>query len=106
MHTGGAVPFVQSRAFKERAYEMKKSNSKIANNQVHELNIMDGSGHTAVQWGTDQKELELARQLFGKHVDMGYMAYAVKDGGGENVLIHEFDETAEKIIMTPRMAGG
>jgi hypothetical protein len=105
MRTGGIVTFAQSRATTRKVSRMKKQKKEVGG-KVHELNIMDGSGHTAVQWGTDRKELELAKELFGTHVQMGYMAYAVKDGGGENVLIHEFDETAEKIIMTPRMAGG
>jgi hypothetical protein len=70
------------------------------------LIIMDGRGDTEVRWAIDNEaEVVAARSAFGELRRKGYLAYRLRGGQPEDLLI-EFDPEAEQIVMAPPMRGG
>ena len=72
------------------------------------LAIMDMTGDSRHMWDkTKPGEGSAARAMFDKMKGQGYLAYkAVGDKGDKGEQIHTFDPEAERIIMSPPMAGG
>lgn len=71
------------------------------------LFVMDETGDTRLQWNkTSRDEMLAAKSRFADLKQKGYAAYAVDASGRQGALIHDFDETAERIIMVPPMVGG
>lgn len=72
------------------------------------LEIMDKTGDTKLRWDRNNRdEVENARRTFNELRGKGFIAYSVpakKSDQGE--VLHTFDETAERIVMTPAMQGG
>ena len=72
------------------------------------IEIMDRSGDTKVTWSRhDTDEVDNARRTFHDLRAKGFIAYSVdprNDRRGE--VLHTFDETAERIVMSPAMQGG
>ena len=72
------------------------------------LRCIDETGDTKVLWNrSNPDEVEAARETFNRLKKKGYLAYNVvgKEGAKGEVLA-EFDPTAERLIMAPRMVGG
>ena len=68
---------------------------------------LDQTGDTKYVWNKDvEAEVEVARATFEKLKDKGYVAYHVDDKGEKSTVMHEFDATAEKVIMAPAIVGG
>lgn len=71
------------------------------------LFVLDGSGDSRFMWSKDNPdEIDAAKKTFKKLRDKGYDAFKVLADGSKGEKISEFDPTAEKIIMAPRMVGG
>lgn len=71
------------------------------------LSKMDGSGDSKFMWSADnQDEIDAAEKMFTELKAKGYLAYKVDANGDKAEVIHQFDETAEKIIMSPQIIGG
>lgn len=74
---------------------------------MSELVILDQTGDTKVIWDKgNQDEVDAARSTFSDLKKKGYMAYSVKEDGDKKKIIHEFDPSAEKLILTPPLRGG
>lgn len=57
-------------------------------------------GHTPKEWDPEKPgELEKMRKWFKQKMSIGFRAFAFK-GKGPGKLITEFDEEAERIILT------
>lgn len=70
------------------------------------MRVIDSTGDTKLEWDTAKKaSVKEVREAFGRFHDAGHTAYAFK-GDGTGAVITEFDQTATKIILAPRMAGG
>ena len=71
------------------------------------MNIMDRAGDTKVIWdAASADEVATARRTFDDLRAKGYLAYRVKKGGEKGEAIRKFDPEAERIILSPAMAGG
>jgi hypothetical protein len=71
--------------------------------------VMGREGDTKYAWDkTSPADVAIARRTFNKFRQEGYLAFRVKDGGGESKgeLMTEFDPDAEKIVFCPQMRGG
>jgi hypothetical protein len=72
-----------------------------------ELSILDRTGDTKLIWDSNNPdEVANAQETFDKLKKKGFIAYSVEKGGGKGKVLAKFDPQAEKIIMTPAMAGG
>lgn len=73
-----------------------------------ELRIMDkDAGDLKVIWDKDnEEEVDAAREQFNKLIKKGFTAYKVDKKGEPGKKISEFDENAEKLILSPRIVGG
>lgn len=73
-----------------------------------ELRVMDvDAGDLKVIWSKDKPdEIKAAKDQFASLLKKGYMAYKVKKDGSNGKQITEFDEKAERIILSPQMKGG
>lgn len=78
------------------------------------LRILSHLGDTAVEWDTSKAEvgdlealeaIREAERIFEEHKAKGATAFVVTPGKPAE-KIERFDETAEQIIMVPRIAGG
>lgn len=78
------------------------------------LRILSHLGDTTVEWDTrkaetgDLEALEAIREaerIFEEHKAKGATAFTVAPGEPA-VKLERFDQTAEQIIMVPRVAGG
>jgi hypothetical protein len=71
-----------------------------------ELKVLNRTGHTTVEWSTDLRDtVEEANRRFNELLAQGYTAFAMEDGtSGRHITA--FDETAETVILVPRMVGG
>jgi len=54
----------------------------------------------------NQDEVDDAERSFDELKAKGYIAYKVKKSGKKGSIIRDFDPDAEKIILSPPMAGG
>lgn len=69
--------------------------------------VLDGSGDSRFMWSKDNPdEIDAAKKTFKRLKDKGYDAFKVKSDGSKAEKINDFDPTAEKLIMAPRMVGG
>ena len=73
-----------------------------------ELRIMEvDAGDLKVIWNKDEpEEIAAAKEQFKRLVKKGYLAYTVDKKGEAGKQITEFDEKAEKIILSPAVQGG
>ena len=72
-----------------------------------ELCVMDQTGDTKTIWDKNNpEEVEVARATFDKLKKKKYVAYSVGKDGEKGKVITEFDPDAEKLIMSPPLAGG
>lgn len=72
----------------------------------HVLRVLSSNGYTEYEWSPDDRaEVEQVQKTFAQRAEKeGYWAYAVS--GEHSEVIHDFDATAPKIIMRPRIVGG
>jgi hypothetical protein len=76
------------------------------NPMTHELAIMDRSGDLKLTWNPNNPaEVEACRKNFEEMRRKGYMAYKLI-GREKGEVLHSFDPTAKRIVMTPAMQGG
>lgn len=73
------------------------------------LTVLDEAAAPAVEWTAEDDAA--AREMFAKAKADGYLAYKVAEAPDENgeiarEVIHEFDPTAAKIVMSPQTQGG
>jgi len=74
---------------------------------VHELVILDTTGDTKIIWDSENDdEIEAAKETFKKLTKKGYLAFKVKKGGDKGEVVKEFDADAERLILSPPIAGG
>jgi hypothetical protein len=74
--------------------------------QVHTLHVMDGTGDQAYEYDPQVKtEVAPVAMVFARFAAAGYLGFAI-DENDRSRRITEFDETAPKIVMTPRIMGG
>jgi dihydropteroate synthase len=70
-----------------------------------EMRIMNASGDERLVWDTDQVEtVEAAKARFAEALLGGGLGIVTV--GGEKKLSRQFDELAERIVVTPPMVGG
>lgn len=71
------------------------------------LEIMGPEGDTKLIWDTDNEdEVSAAQEMFDKLKKKGYLAYKTDKKGEKGEVIKKFDANAERIIMSPPIAGG
>lgn len=64
-------------------------------------------GDTKVIWSSaNQEEVDAAKATFDRLKKKGFLAFRAKASGEKGEQIHEFDRTAEMLIMIPPMAAG
>ena len=72
-----------------------------------EMCVMDERGDLKVIWDKhNPDEVQAARRQFDELKKKGYMAFSVDKSGEKGKKIEEFDEDAEKLILTPPIRGG
>ena len=82
------------------------SELQIIEEQAGEMQVLDRSGHLTLKWRKrHDDEVAEARKTFEDLKAKGYMAYRV-EGKDKGEVIARFDPKAEKIILTPPLAGG
>lgn len=75
--------------------------------EMPEMNIMDLSGHSKIEWDPDDPEsVENARKMFDDLLEKGYAAFRVKYVADKGENVKEFDPEAHELLMVPPMAGG
>jgi hypothetical protein len=73
----------------------------------HVLAILDASGDTRIIWDSDNEvEVANAKRTFDDFLKKGFRAFSVNRKGEKDKQIREFDESAEKMILAPALAGG
>jgi hypothetical protein len=72
------------------------------------LTILNRSGDQTATWDTaDQLTVAEVRARFDQLVKQeAWVGYAYPAGGGGPVVIREFDETAQEIVVRPQLVGG
>ena len=72
------------------------------------LQIVDRTGDTRVSWNRSAvAEVENAQKMFDDLTKKGYLAYTIDPvDGGKAEQIKKFDPNAERIVLTPPLAGG
>ncbi len=78
---------------------------------IHELEVLDVTGHTTNKWDTaDKAEMEIVQRLFSDLTKKGYKAFSVTKDRGDNVIHSEprgtFDPEAEKMLLVPPIQAG
>jgi len=75
-----------------------------------ELSVLNGDGDTKLVWdSSNEDETEAAETMFNDLLAKGFQAFEVsdeKEKGGKGKMIRKFNPKAERIIMSPRIAGG
>lgn len=72
-----------------------------------EMCILDLTGDTKVIWDSKNvDEVAAAKATFDSLRAKGYLAYTVSKDGSKGEVIREFDEKAEKIILSAPLVGG
>ncbi len=75
--------------------------------RLGEMAILDGTGDTKVIWDAhNPDEVAAAKAQFDTLKKKGFIAYTVNKKGDKGEVIREFDPDAEKIILSPPLAGG
>jgi hypothetical protein len=71
------------------------------------MEVLDHTGDTKLIWDSERKEeVKNAKRTFDDLRKKGYIAHSVKKKGGKGKVITEFDSEAERLILTPPLAGG
>lgn len=71
------------------------------------MHIQDKTGDTKLVWDyKNDDEVANAKRTFDDLKAKGFLAYSVGKDGEPGEVLHSFDPKAEKIIMSPPMAGG
>lgn len=72
------------------------------------IHTLDKSGDTRLIWDrSNQDEISAARKMFNELTAKQFVAYKAEGKEGKKgEVIRTFDESAERIIMVPRMVGG
>jgi hypothetical protein len=74
---------------------------------MSELNILDETGDTRMQWDRDDKEAVAKTEArFNELRAKNYLAYTVNKKGDIGEVITKFDPKAERIILHAQMIGG
>jgi len=78
---------------------------------IHELEVLDVTGHTTKKWDTaNEAEMEVVQRIFEDLTKKGYKGFSIKKGAGNNVTESEprraFDPEAEKMLMVPPIQAG
>lgn len=82
-------------------------NAVLGRAVLHEMEILDASGHTRTTWDSDKEdEVAAARSQFETLTRKGYKAFRVTRMGGEGEPMKSFDADAEKMILVPPVQGG
>lgn len=69
--------------------------------------VMGTNGDTKTVWNKDNPdEVAAAKAQFDSLKAKGYLAFKVKDDGDKGEMISEFDPSAQKVILAPRVQGG
>lgn len=72
-----------------------------------ELCVMDHTGDTKTIWNKNNAdEVAAAKATFNSLKKKGYYGYRVNRDGNKAEVMNEFDPEAEKVIMSPALAGG
>lgn len=71
------------------------------------MQCMDDTGHHTVSWNPDDADdVANAKTAFDEQIAAGFRAFRADEKGRQGAQIREFDPTAAKIVMVPRIAGG
>lgn len=78
---------------------------------IHELEVLDATGHTTKKWDTANKaEMEVVQRIFADLTTKGYKAFAINKGAGDGATETEprktFDPEAKKMLMVPPIQAG
>lgn len=74
---------------------------------VHEMQVMDPTGHTTVKWDPKKSDdVEVARTTFDAMKAKGYNAFHVRMRGSPGERMTSFDPTAKSMILIPQLVGG
>lgn len=74
---------------------------------MHEMQVMDPSGHTTTAWDPDiPAEVDAARATFEAMTGKGYQAFHVGRRGQQAERMTTFDPDAEQMILIPQLRGG
>jgi len=74
---------------------------------VSELAVMDKTGDNKIEWDAGNRDqVDIARAAFDVAKAKGYLAYTMDRHGRPGEVIHSFDPSAERIIMSPQRVGG
>lgn len=78
---------------------------------IHELEILDVTGHTTKKWDTaNQAEMETVQRIFADLTTKGYKAFSVNKGAGDKAAESEprktFDPEAKKMLLVPAIQAG
>lgn len=73
-----------------------------------ELRVMDAKeGDLKLIWDSENEdEVELAEKQFDAAKKKNFLAFRGKKDGSKGKLMEKFDPDAERIVMTPPVAGG
>ena len=88
---------------------MNETTATTATPQQHQGSLvkMDTTGDSVTCWDTAAPEtVTLAERAFNDLRAMGYAAFQVGSQGSDGTLIKRFDPLAERIVLTPPLAGG
>jgi len=71
------------------------------------LSVMNHTGDSKFMWDSKSEvEVEAAKKQFDDLKKKGYIAFTVDKKGNQGEIVHKFDPSLEKIIMTPPIVGG
>ena len=78
---------------------------------IHELEVLDTTGHTTRKWDTANKaEMEIVQRIFSDLTTKGYKAFSINQGAGNIAAKSEprktFDAEAEKMLLVPPIQAG
>lgn len=77
------------------------------NVHVHEMEVMDASGHTTVRWDPDNAdEVAAARATFDEMTKKGYRAFRMRKGKRQGEQIDRFDPSIGRMILAAPLRGG
>lgn len=73
-----------------------------------EMMVLDRTGDTKIIWDRNNRhEVEAAREMFDSLKKKGHFAYSViGEKGNKGDVVHKFDPSIERLIMSPQPIGG
>lgn len=74
----------------------------------NEMRVINETGDMKLFWDeNDRDEVKKAKEVFDQMVnEKGYLAFRLRRSGVKGEQMEKFDETAERIVLTPPVAGG